>query len=493
MQQQYSELCQLMQVEEVNSDIDLWQFSSPEKISMTDQSTRTTAALNVFLDQLVQTDIEPTCLNKDVLEGLIARVDEQMQCYLHQVLHDSEFQSLESLWRSLQFILDRSDLRSNVKIDILSMDKNELKDDFDASTEIMKSGLYHQVYTQEYDTPGGEPYSAMITNFEFTTSQPDLDLLKSISSVASASHCPCIGSVGGDFFHKEDFQEVFAVEDLKAYMQRAEYIAWNSFRETEDSRYIGLTMPKFLLRMPYGHQNPIKTFAYSEEDGISNHEHMLWGNASFALASNITRSFKQYGWSVNIRGPESGGKVEGLPLPQFNMGMECLIKPPTEIMIPETREIELADLGFIPMSYYKHSDFGCFFSANSSQMPSIYSTAIATANSRINARLPYIFLSSRIAHYLKVLQRENIGAAKNHLELQAELNIWLQGLITKMNNPGPEIAASHPLKEGHVEVIPIDDNPGFYRLNLNIVPHFQIEGIDVKLSLVSQMPRDTTK
>jgi type VI secretion system protein ImpC len=248
-----------------------------------------------------------------------------------------------------------------------------------------------------------------------------------------------------------------------------------------------LAWPRFLLRMPYGSDNPVRGFWY-EEKVYDSAEKYLWGCASFAFAANIARSFKEHGWAVNIRGPEAGGKVEHLPLHQYDVGRGLMSKIPIETIIPETRELELAHLGFIPLSYYKNSDYACFFSANSVQKPAVYLSQEATANSRINARLPYIFLSARIAHYLKVLQRETIGSNVGRLKLEERLNEWLQTLVTKMRNPEPEQIAKHPLRDGRVEVRAIEDNPGFYRVELYAMPHFQIEGIDVSLSVVGKMP-----
>ena len=361
-----------------------------------------------------------------------------------------------------------------------------MKDDFDDASDLTQSGLYQQVYA-EYDTPGGEPFTAMISPIEFDSSATDIKLLKDISKVASASHSPFIATVGNKFFKKKSIDEFTQIEDIVSYMERADYIRWNAFRETEDARYIGLTLPRFLLRLPFGEDNPVKKFNY-EEKALESSKDYLWGAASFAFATNLSSSFKNYGWCVNIRGPESGGKIENLPLHQFDAGRGFQTKIPTEVLIPETRELALADLGFIPLSYYKNSDFACFFSANSTQRPALFSDDKATSNSRINARLPYIFLSSRIAHYLKVLQRENIGSSVSRHEQEESLNHWLSSLITKMNNPGPELAATHPLREGYVKVHDHPENSGHYRVELFAVPHFQIEGMDVKLSLVGQLP-----
>lgn len=485
----YERLCEVADIKPFASALSLSAFNTPTAMAEKTLNERVTAALQVFLD-LVANDSTHSVerVDKVLLDHYIARLDDMMNQQLDAILHHEKFQQLESLWRGLKYVVDRTDFRANIKLEILDVDKETLRDDFADVPDTTQSGLYKHVYVQEYDTPGGEPVSAMISNYEFDAGAPDVALLRELSKVAAVTHCPFIGAVGAQFFNKQQVNDVMRVDDLNNYMERAEYIRWNSFRETEDSRYIGLTLPRFLLRLPYGENNPVKSFVYRENVDETNAKNYLWGNASFAFAANMTRSFKSNGWTVNIRGPESGGKVENMPLHQYDAGRGVQTKIPSEIIIPETRELEFANLGFIPLSYYKNSDFACFFSANSTQKPTIYSTSEATANSRINARLPYIFLSSRLGHYLKVLQRENIGSSKNREELEMELNDWLQSLVTKMNNPGPELAATHPLRDGRVEVVAIPDNPGYYRVNLYAIPHFQVEGIDVKLSLVAQLP-----
>jgi len=308
--------------------------------------------------------------------------------------------------------------------------------------------------------------------------------------VAASCHCPFIGAAVPKFFGKDNVQDLPKIEDIHNYMERSEFLRWNAFRQTEDSRYVGLVLPRTLLRLPYGQETqPVKEFNY--EEGVTGDEHnkYLWGNASFAFAANMVRSFIENGWCVQIRGPEAGGKVQDLPIHLYDVGKGKQMKIPTEILIPETREFEFAQEGFIPLSFYKNRDYACFFSANSTQKPQEYDDPKITANMRINSRLPYIFLVSRIAHYLKVIQRENIGSTKSKKVLQDELNAWIKGLVTEMNDPGPELIATHPLKAAEVTVNEVEDNPGFFSVSLSVMPHFQIEGIDINLSLVSQMPK----
>lgn len=487
-EQGYQKLCQLVNITPLSSSIDLCEFSIFENLSNKSANERLTAALQVFIEQISNDVRQIERIDKVLLDRYIAKIDELLGAQLDAILHNPRFQEIESSWRALHQLVSDIDFRANIKLEILDVDKKTLHADFNEVLETSQSGLFKHIYVQEYDTPGGEPFSVMIGNYEFNLSAEDTHLLTELSHVASAAHCPFIGSVGANFFNKTNFQEVAKIDDLSNYMERSEYIRWNSFRESDDARYIGLTLPKFLLRLPYGENNPIRYFCYEEQVRGETSANYLWGNASFSFATNMARSFKKYGWTVNICGPESGGKVEQLPLHHYDVGKGLQTKIPSEIIIPEMRELEYANLGFIPLSYYKNSDFACFFSANSVKKPMIYSNAEATANSRINARLPYVLLSSKLGHYLKVIQRENIGTHKNRLELESELNGWLQSLITRMNKPGPELAATHPLRDGKVSVDEDKNNPGFYRISMYAVPHFQIEGIDIKLSLISQLP-----
>ncbi len=468
-------------------------FSETESLADTNSQQRMAAALNVLLDLIIADDSHVENVDPGMLDYFIGRLDHMLNLQLDEILHHAQFQALESSWRSLNYLVSQTSYQENIKIELLDIDKENLRLDFNNAMDTTQTALYKHLYVDEYDTPGGQPISAMISDYEFNSSHQDITLLQGIANVAAVTHAPFIAALGSEFFHKETLDEVAKIEDLKEYMERAEYIRWNAFRETDAARYIGLTFPRFLLRLPYGEQNPIRQFCYNENVIADDANKYLWGNASFTFASNLVRSFQSHGWTVNIRGPEAGGKIDNLLLHQYQVGRGWISKIPTEILIPETRELELAELGFIPLSYYKNSDFACFFSANSTQKATQYLDSSATANSRINARLPYIFLTSRLAHYLKVLQREKIGTNKNCIALKNELNTWLQTLVTRMNNPEPEIIASHPLKEAYVEVNEIEDNPGFFSVSLCIVPHFQIEGMDIRLSLVSQMPTTSNK
>ncbi|WP_459175891.1 type VI secretion system contractile sheath large subunit [Ewingella americana] len=486
----YASLFEKINLTPVSSLGDVNVFQDNQAMSDVTTDERVTAAVQVFLERLKQSGQKVERLDKTLLDGHIAMLDEQISRQLDMVMHHPDFQRVESGWRGLKFLIDRTDFRQNVKIELLDVSKDDLRQDFEDCPEIIQSGLYRHTYIQEYDTPGGEPIGSVISNYEFDASAQDIALLRNISKVSAAAHMPFVGSVGPKFFLKESMEEVAAIKDIGNYFDRAEYIKWKSFRDSDDSRYIGLTMPRVLGRLPYGPDTvPVRSFNYVEEVKGPDHEKYLWTNAAFAFAANMMKSFIKNGWCVQIRGPQAGGAVTDLPIHLYDLGTGNQVKIPSEIMIPETREFEFANLGFIPLSYYKNRDYSCFFSANSAQKPALYDTADATANSRINARLPYIFLLSRIAHYLKLIQRENVGTTKDRRLLELELNTWVRTLVTEMTDPGDDLQASHPLRDAKVTVEDIEDNPGFFRVKLYAVPHFQVEGMDVNLSLVSQMPK----
>ena len=465
-------------------------YQSPESTAEGDRGAMVSAALRVFVDAVSKMDRPVDKLDKYLLDGMVAGIDERISRQLDAILHDPGFQKLESTWRGLKFLVDRTNFRKNIKVEMLNASKDAVRESFEDAPELIQSPLYTHIYTNAYDQPGADPYAALVTAYEFDSSPQDVALLQNLSKVGSSAHCAVIGAVGPKFFKKQSMEEWRRIPDLAAYMETSDYARWNSFRDTEDSRYLGLTFPRFLLRLPYGPETaPVKAFNYQENVTGEDHEKYMWGNASFAFAANMTKAFASDGWSVQIRGPQSGGKVEDLPVHIYDVGKGQQAKIPTEVPIPETLEFECANLGFMPLSHYQGKDFAAFFSANSSQRPKLYDDSAATASSRVNSRLPYIFLASRIAHYLKVIQRENIGATKDKLAIENELNRWLSGLVTEMKNPDPDTIAKYPLRMASVTVSDVDDNPGFFRVQTMLMPHFQVEGMDVNLSLIGKLPK----
>ncbi len=458
--------------------------------SMDSSSAKLSVAMNHFLRAIVSSDKKVEKIDKVVVDQAISEIDQKLSDQIGVILHDKKFQEMESSWRSLKFLVDRTNFRRNIKIQMLNVSKQDLADDFEDAPEPVQSGLYKQIYTEEYDQPGGEPIGAVISNYAFGRGPSDIDLLQNVAKISAATHCPFVGSVNAEFFGLQSITKLPSIPDLASLFEQAEYAKWNGFRDSEDSRYVGLTVPRFLLRLPYGKETTsVKEFDFEENVTGEEHDKYLWGNASFAFATRLTESFANHGWCVHIRGPQAGGLVEDLPLHLYSAGGDTETKVPTEILVPDRREFEFAQQGLIPLSFYKNKNYACFFSAQSTQRAKEYSTPEATANSKLSANLPYLFLVSRLAHYLKVIQRENIGAAKEKGDLQSELDSWISKLVTEMPNPGADLKARCPLRSAHVEVMDHEDNPGFYSVNMKVRPHFQIEGVNVDLSLVSQMPK----
>jgi len=465
-------------------------FKDVSGVGDDERSGMMAAAIKVFVEAVGELDQPVQKVDKGLLDGMISAIDAKMSTQLDEILHNEKFQQLESSWRGVKLLVDRTDFRKNVKIELLHMTKEEAADSFEDSPEMIQSPIYKKIYSEAYDQPGADPYAAIISGYEFNSSAADIALLSNFSKVAASSHCPFIGSVGPKFFGKDSMEEWKKIPDLGAYMETADFTKWNAFRNSEDARYVGLTFPRFMARLPYDEENnPVKGFNYNEGVKGKDHDKYLWGNASFTFAANMVKAFASDGWSVQIRGPQAGGMVDDLPVHLFDAGKGKEMKTPSEVPIDETLEFQCSNLGFMPLSHYKDKDYACFFSANSAQKPVEYDDADATANSRVNSRLPYIFLAARISHYLKVMQRENIGATKDKNLIQAELNKWLKGLVTEMENPSATQVAKYPLKAAEVVVADIEDNPGFFSIKTMIKPHFQIEGMDISLSLVGKIPK----
>lgn len=461
-----------------------------EKIEDAQQNQRIATAVNHFISALMQSGQKVEKLERDHIDSLIKELDGKLSLQISEIMHHEKFQELESAWRGLKFLIDKTNFRANIKIEMLNLSKQDLREDLEDSPELLQSGIFQHIYKQEYDQAGGEPIAAVIGNYYFGPSNSDVAMLRNMSAIAAGCHAPFIASANSSMLGLEDATQLHKIKDMEDLFGQSEYTKWRSFRDTEDSRYLGLTFPRFLLRAPMNPEdNPSKAFDFTENVTGSEHNRYLWGNASVAFASRLTESFGSNGWCVNIRGPQAGGVVEDLPLHMYEDEGENKIKIPTEVMISDRQELELAESGFMPLTFYKNRDYACFFSAQSTQKPKRYSTAAATANAKLSANLPYLFLASRLSHYLKVIQRENIGAAKEKDDLQKELDLWIQKLVTTMPNAGAKLKSERPLKEARIVVSDIEESPGWYNVEMFIRPHFQVEGINVELSLVSKMPK----
>jgi type VI secretion system protein ImpC len=358
----------------------------------------------------------------------------------------------------------------------------------------VQSGLYKLVYTGEYGQFGGEPYGAIIGNYDFGPGAADIALLQKLASVASMAHAPFIAAAGPGFFGLESFQRLPNLNDLGSILDGPRFARWRSFRDSEDARSIGLVLPRFLLRLPYGEDGtPVRAFAY-EEAVAGHHDRYLWGNAAFAFATRLTESFARYRWCPNVIGPQSGGSVPGLPLHRLRSAGADETKIPTEVLISERREFELAEQGFIALAMRKGSDDACFFSASSCQRPRTFGQSPegrqAEVNHRLGAQLPYLFVVNRLAHYLKVLQREQIGSWKERSDLERELNAWLGQYVADMDNPQPAVRDVRPLRAAKVAVEDAPGDPGWYRVRLSVRPHFKYLGASFTLSLVGKLDRE---
>ncbi len=450
--------------------------------------------VSAFIEELLkpQNDGEP--VKKAMVDRMIAEIDAKLSRQMDEILHHPDFQSLESSWRGLQLLVDRTNFRENIKIEILNVSKDDLLEDFEDSPEVMQSGLYKHIYTAEYGQFGGQPVGAIIANYFMSPSSPDVKLMQYVSSVACMSHAPFIAAAGPKFFGLESFSGLPDLKDLKDHFEGPQFAKWQSFRQREDARYFALTVPRFLLRSPYGpKENPVKTFAY-EENVSNDHEHYLWGNTAYAFATKLTDSFARFRWCPNIIGPLSGGAVEDLPLHHFHSMGEIETKIPTEVLVSDRREYELAEEGFIALTMRKGSDNAAFFSASSVQKPKFFGNnpegKIAELNYKLGTQLPYMMIVNRLAHYLKVLQREQIGSWKERADLESQLNKWIRQYVADQENPSSEVRGRRPLRTAQVIVSDVEGDPGWYRVSLNVRPHFKYMGADFTLSLVGKMDKE---
>lgn len=442
--------------------------------------------VNALLKRLQEQDLAPERIDRPLVDECICHIDRCLSEQLDEIMHNDKFQALESSWRNLKYVVDQTNFRENIKVDCLNVSKEDLYEDFADSPEIHQSGLYHWVYSTEYAQFGGEPYAAMIGDYQFSHQGADLNLLKNIAGVAAMSHAPFIASAAPTFFGIDNITALPNLKDIEAIFAGQAYAEWHSFRQKEEARYIGLTVPRFMLRRPYDpDENPSRSFIYKEQ--IKQHDDYLWGNTSFALATRLTDSFARYRWCPNIIGPQGGGTVSELPLHHFKTMGELETQIPTEVLLSDRREIELAAQGFIPLTFRKGSDEATFFSANSIQQTKNYGISeqgqTDTLNQKIGAQLPYLFVISRVAHYLKVLQREQLGTWKEAPDLERELNHWLNQYVANQDHAPAEIRSRKPLRQGQIKVNAVADDPGWYQVDISVRPHFKYMGSDITLQL----------
>src|SRR5579862_3002344 len=426
-----------------------------------------------------------------MINARIAQIDHLISLQLNEIMHAPEFQKLEGTWRGLRYLIGNSETSDKLKIKVLNVNKKELLRDLQRAPEFDQSALFKKVYEEEFGVFGGAPFGALIGDYEFSKSGQDIELLEKVSQVAAAAHAPFLTAASHEMFNLESYTELDAPRDLGRVFDTTEYARWKGFRQSEDSRYVALTCPRVLLRLPYGKDTvPVDGFNYEEKVDGTDHSKYLFGNAAWALGARLTNAFAQYGWCACIRGVESGGLVEGLPVHTFKTGEgDVAMKCPTEVPITDRREKELADLGFAPLVHCKGTDYAAFFSVQSAQKPKVYDQPSATANARISAQLPYILAVSRFAHYLKAMMRDKIGGYMSRSEAESFLNTWIANYVVGNDDAPLSVKAQRPLKEARVDVMEIPGKPGCYRAVAFLRPHFQLDELTISMRLVADLPQ----
>ena len=435
-------------------------------------------------------------VSEDVIrtvEAIVAEIDKKLSEQVNRVMHHEDFRQIEGSWRGLHYLVSNTETDEMLKIRVLNIAKKDLHKTLKKykGTAWDQSPVFKKMYEEEYGQFGGEPFGCLLGDYYFDHSPQDVELLGEIAKIGAASHCPFISAAAPSVMQMESWRELANPRDLTKIFQTPEYAAWRSLRESEDARYIGLAMPRFLARLPYGAKSsPVDEFDFEEDTEAADSNKYIWANSAYAMASNITRSFKIYGWCSRIRGVESGGAVEGLPVHTFptddgGVDMKC----PTEIAISDRREAELAKNGFMPLLHKKNTDIAAFIGAQSLQKPAEYDDPDATANANLAARLPYLFAISRFAHYLKCIVRDKIGSFKERSDMESWLNSWItQYVLSNPESAGEETKARYPLAAAEVVVEDVEGNPGYYTSKFYLRPHYQLEGLTVSLRLVSKLP-----
>jgi len=427
------------------------------------------------------------------IEAMIAELDKKLTEQVNLILHHQDFQKLEGAWRGLHDLVTKTETDEMLKIRFMNISKQELGKTLRRFKGVAwdQSPLFKKIYEAEYGQFGGEPFGCLVGDYYFDQTPPDVEILNEMAQIAAAAHTPFIAGASPTVMGMSSWQELADPRDLTGKFLTPEYAAWRSLRDSEDSRYLGLAMPHYLARYPYGAKtNPVEEFAFEEDTGAADHGRYAWANAAYAMATNITRSFKMYGWCSRIRGVESGGAVEGLPVHTFpsddgGVDMKC----PTEIAISDRREAELAKNGFMPLIHRKNSDFAAFIGAQSLQKPAVYDDPDATANANLSARLPYLFACCRFAHYLKCIVRDKIGSFKEREDMQLWLQTWIMNYVDGDPAHSHETTkATKPLAAAEVQVTEVEGNPGYYAAKFFLRPHYQLEGLTVSLRLVSKLP-----
>ena len=447
-----------------------------------------------LVEQVLDGELVPSENLSASLDARVAELDALISAQLSEILHAPEFQRLESAWSGLHYLCRQTSTGENLKIRLLNAGKRELLKDFRRAIDFDQSALFKKVYEEEFGTFGGSPFGALIGEFTLTRQPEDMYFVEQMSHIAAAAHAPFITAASPELLGLESFAELGRPRDLNKVFDTVEYAKWKSFRESEDARYVGIALPRFLGRLPY---NPVdgivvEGFNFVEEVDGSDHDKYLWCNAAFALGARLTSAFEQYGWCAAIRGVEGGGLVEDLPTHTFRTDDgELALKCPTEVSVTDRREKELNDLGFIALVHCKNTDYAAFFGAQSAQKPRRYDSDAANANSALSSQLQYIFAVCRIAHYMKAMMRDKVGSFASASNVESYLQRWVDQYVTADDSASQETKAQFPLREASVEVAEIAGRPGVYRAVSFIRPHFQLDELSVSLRLVAELPQGT--
>jgi len=449
-----------------------------------------------YLDEYVRQLVKPgMVVSKDAEQNIkywIKEIDKKLSAQLNEVMHAPEFQKLESTWRGLHYLIMQSETGESLKIRVLNATKRELFRDLEKAVEFDQSQLFKKIYEEEYGQLGGEPYGLLVGDYEFSREAEELSLLQNIAKVAAASHAPFIAAPAPTMFGMDRFTELSNPRDLAKIFQSVEYTGWKSFRESEDSRYAALAMPRVLARLPYGAKfKRVDEFDFEEEVDGTNHDKYLWMSAAWAYATRITDAMAKFGWMARTRGVEGGGKVEGLPVHTFPTDDgEVAMKCPTEIAITDRREFELSNLGFLPLVHCKGRDYAAFMGAQSCQKPKTYFSADANANAELSAKFNYIMCVSRFAHYLKVMARDKIGSFMEVKDCERWLNSWIMNyVLANPDSASEEAKAKSPLADARVDVREVKGKPGWYEAVAYLRPHFQLETLTTSMRLVAEVPQ----
>ncbi len=448
--------------------------------------------IKTLVEQLLDPSLVTAKNVTTTINQRIAAIDSIVSKQLNAVMHHPEFQKLESTWRGVNHLVMNSETGENLKIRAMNLTKKEMLRDFQSASEFTESALWKAIYENEFGQYGGDPFGALVGDYEFGKGPQDVELLEHMSHVAAAAHAPFVSATSHEMFGLESFTEMPNPRDLAKVFDKSnpENTKWLSFRDSEDSRFVCLTMPHVLGRLPYGAATvPVDDFDFEEDVDGEDHDKYLWTNAAFSFAGRLTDAFAKHQWCVAIRGPEGGGLVEGLPIHTFktregDVGAKC----PTEVLIPDTREKELSDMGFIPLIHCKNTDYAAFFGANSVQRPKKYQDDAATANADLSRKIQYLMATARIAHYLKAICRDKVGSFASRGQVENFLNKWITNYVLDQDNASQEMKAKYPLRAAQIQVTEDPAAPGSYKAVAHLKPHFQLEELNVSLRLVADLP-----